>query len=263
MIIPPSPPAGPARPRPASGSAKPAIISRNSCRAATWLRPTSSISLRSSRVRPFGKELAVDHPLAEPRNDPEADPARKLAQRLADPAHVARLDMLHPVPQHDPVDAGAVRLRPLRAAVPDQLGVEARPAHLEGLGVDLADQVEVDEAVVDRGDERVGADHRGAGIGVVAARRVDDHDLGLARDPRDRLAQALALMRIEGRIGRHRQRRAGPLHPSPRDCRDSGPASAAACRDRAPPLSAPAPPAPPRCAPRWWTCRCRLSRWRR
>src|SRR3954447_18785866 len=53
----------------------------------------------------LGEELAIDDPLAEARNDPEADPPRQLVQRIADAAHVPRLDMLHPVPQHDPVDA--------------------------------------------------------------------------------------------------------------------------------------------------------------
>ena len=40
---------------PGSGNARPAIISRSSCRAAIWARPTSPIACRSSRVRPLGK----------------------------------------------------------------------------------------------------------------------------------------------------------------------------------------------------------------
>ena len=98
-----------------------------------------------------------------------------------------------------------MRLGALGAAVPDQLRVEARLAHAIGLGVDLADQVEVDEAVVDRRNQSVGAHDRGAGMGIVAARRVDDDEVGALGDPLDRRLEALALVGIEGRIGGHRQ----------------------------------------------------------
>src|SRR5688500_11242972 len=53
----------------------------------------------------LGEELAIDDPLAEPGNDPETDPPRKLVERRADAPHVARLDMLEAVAQQHPVDA--------------------------------------------------------------------------------------------------------------------------------------------------------------
>ena len=91
-------------------------------------------------------------------------------ERGADALEVVRFDVLEAVAQHDPVDALAGRLGALGAAVPDQFGVEAGLGDLEILGVDLADEVEVDEAVVHRRDERVGAQDRGAGDRIVAAR---------------------------------------------------------------------------------------------
>jgi hypothetical protein len=53
----------------------------------------------------------------------------------------------------------------------------AQAADLEGLGVDLADQIEVDEAVVHRRDQRIGLRRRVAGESVVAARRVEHHEV--------------------------------------------------------------------------------------
>jgi pantoate--beta-alanine ligase len=158
------------------------------------------------------EKLAVDDALAEAGDDPEADPARQLVQSLADAAHVARLDMLHAVPEHDPVDAGAVGLGALGAAVPDQLGVEARAADPVGLGVDLADQVEVDEAVVDRSDQGIGADHCGAGVGIVAAGRVDDDDLDVGRQAVELGLDRLGFVGIERFVRRHDEVDAEALH---------------------------------------------------
>jgi hypothetical protein len=75
------------------------------------------------------------------------------------------------------------------AAVPDELGIEARAADLVGFGIDLADQIEIDEAVVDRRDERVGAEHRAARKRIVAAG-------ACRRRPRRRFRPAIEL-RVE------------------------------------------------------------------
>ena len=61
--------------------------------------------LQVEQGQALGEQLAVDDALAKARNDAEADAARKLVERRADAAHVARLDMLQAVAQHDPVDA--------------------------------------------------------------------------------------------------------------------------------------------------------------
>ncbi len=109
----------------------------------------------------------------------EADPARQLVQRLGDAAHVLGLDMLEAVPQQHPIDGGGRWSWRAGAAIPDQLGIEAGPLDLVGLGIDFADQVEIDEAVVERRDQGVGAEHRFAGEGIVAAGGVDDDDVGI------------------------------------------------------------------------------------
>ena len=58
------------------GQAKPATISRSSCRAATG-RGRSRRSPQIEHRQPLGEQLAVDHALAEPGHDAEAD-AREL-----------------------------------------------------------------------------------------------------------------------------------------------------------------------------------------
>ena len=51
---------------PGSGRRKPAIISRNSCRAATWPRPTSPIAA-VEQGQALGEQLAIDDALAKAR----------------------------------------------------------------------------------------------------------------------------------------------------------------------------------------------------
>ena len=93
----------------------------------------------------------------------EAYAAGKLVEGGADPLEVMAFDMLQAVAQHDPTDALAGLLGARRAAVPDQLGIEARPRDLVIFGMHLADEVEVDEAVVHRRHERIRAKDRRAG----------------------------------------------------------------------------------------------------
>ena len=61
----------------------------------------------------------------------------------------------------------------------------------------LADEVEVDEAVVHRRDQRVGLEDRRAGNRVVAAGRVDDDHVGCSRKPLDRGAEAFLALVVE------------------------------------------------------------------
>ena len=115
-------------------------------------------------------------------------PTRRASSSSAAPTRrrLCEFDVLEAVAKHDPVDALAGRLGALGAAVPDQFGIEAGLGDLEVFGVDLADQVEVDEAVVHRRDQRVGLEDRGAGDRIVAAGRVDDDDVGTGRQAVDR-----------------------------------------------------------------------------
>src|SRR4051812_4806624 len=85
----------------------------------------------------LGEQFAVDHALAEAGDDPEADPARKLVHRRADAFEVVRFDVLKPVAKHDPVNTLAGLLGALGAAVPNQLGIEARLGDLVVFGVHL------------------------------------------------------------------------------------------------------------------------------
>src|SRR5687768_7015005 len=103
----------------------------------------------------LGEELAVDDPLAKARDDAETDAAGEFVERRADAAEVVALDVLKAVAEHHPVDTLPSLLGALRAAVPDQLGVEARFRDLVTLRIHLADEIEVDEAVVHRRDQRV------------------------------------------------------------------------------------------------------------
>src|SRR5689334_482868 len=123
------------------------------------------------------KELSVDNALAEARDYAEADAASELVKGGTDALQIVRFDVLEAVPQHDPVDALAGLLGPRGAAVPDQLGIKARLGYFVVLRMNLADEVEVDEAVVHRRDERVRPQDRGLGDRVVTTGGVDDDDV--------------------------------------------------------------------------------------
>src|SRR3546814_19025920 len=79
--------------------------------------------------QPARKKLAIDDTLRKPRNEAEADPLRQFAKRVADAAHVARLQMRQQVPQDPPVPAAAVGACADLARVPTQLGIKAWPLH--------------------------------------------------------------------------------------------------------------------------------------
>jgi hypothetical protein len=171
------------------GMPSPETISRSSWRAVMWPMPTSPRCSKSSKRQPLGEQLAVDNPLAKARDHPEADPPRELVECRADAAQIVRIDMLEAVAKDHPVDALAGRLRPLGAAVPDQLGVEAGLGHLEIFRVDLADEIEVDEAVVHRRDERVGQEDRLAGDGSSRPGVSITTTSASARKPGDRILE--------------------------------------------------------------------------
>ena len=169
------------------------------------------------------EQLAEDHALAEPGRQPEADALRQLVQHLTHLALVVGLEVGEPVAHDDPVDRAAVALGAGLALVPDHLGIDARPQDVAGAAVDMSDHVEVDEAVVHRGDQGVGVGVRGAGQEAVGAGAVDDHIVGLAAEAtEDRLeADPVLLLRLlavhllgrcEEEMPRHRQRHAVALH---------------------------------------------------
>jgi len=134
--------------------------------------------LQIEQGQALGEQLAIDHALAEAGDHAETHALRKLVHRRADALEVMRIDVLQAVPEHDPVDAPAGRLGPLRAAVPDQLGVKARASDLIIFRMDLANQIEVDKAVIHRSDQRIRLEDRGLGDRIVAARSIDNDYVG-------------------------------------------------------------------------------------
>ena len=80
----------------------------------------------------------------------------------------------------------------LPARLAHHLGVMAGAGHREGRGIDRAEHVEIDEAVVERRDQRVG--HRMGEphqIAVVAGRIDDDEIVGVLDRSRSPAAKAL------------------------------------------------------------------------
>src|SRR5206468_8787051 len=112
--------------------------------------------LKIKERQALGEKLAIDHALAEAGDDPEPDAPRKLVHCRADALQIVRFDVLQAISQDDPIDALACRFRALSTAVPDQLGIETWPSDLVILGMDLADEVEINETVVHRRDQSVG-----------------------------------------------------------------------------------------------------------
>src|SRR3546814_2375452 len=72
------------------------------------------------------------------------------------------------------------------------------PLHLVAVGIDLSDQVEIDEAVVDRCHQRIGFRQRDSAKHAVAARRVDDDEIGRFAKGRseEHTSELQSLMRI-------------------------------------------------------------------
>src|SRR5437764_3136093 len=106
--------------------------------------------LEVEKRQALGKQLAIDDALAQTGDDSEADATSQFVHCRADALQIVRFDVLQAVSQHHPVDALAALLGALGAAVPDQLGIEAWLGDLVIFRVDLANEVEVDEAVVHR-----------------------------------------------------------------------------------------------------------------
>src|SRR3546814_14117345 len=79
------------------------------------------------------------------------------------------------VAQHHPVDRRPPGDDALVVLLPDELAVDAGRLHLAALAVDAGQHLDVEEAVVQRRDQRIGAVLAEAAAGGIAAGRVD-HD---------------------------------------------------------------------------------------
>ena len=154
--------------------------------------------------QPGGKQFAVDHAFGQAAGNPEAHPLAEFGQRLIQPFHIARLGVLGAVAHHHPVHLAALVCdgchRPLLARFPDQLGIERQLAHLESLSIDLADQVEINETVIERRDQRVCF---GGGVPckrIIAAGGIEDQEVGVLAEFGDlciQLRQRLTVKHFE------------------------------------------------------------------
>ena len=123
------------------------------------------------------EELAIDDAFAEPADDAKADARRQRLERGADAFAVAGFETRQAIAQHDPVYRHAIGLGTGAPGIPDQFGVETRALDSERLRIDLADQVEIDKAVVDRGDDGVRGSERSTRERGIAPRRIDDQEI--------------------------------------------------------------------------------------
>src|SRR3546814_10569184 len=81
------------------------------------------------------------------------------------------------IAQQYPVDRDSIGFRPAFARFPDELGIEAERPHLEILGIDLPDQVEIDKTVVHRRHQRIRPRRHIFGEFVIASRRIDNKEV--------------------------------------------------------------------------------------
>jgi hypothetical protein len=113
-----------------------------------------------------------------------------------------------------------VALGPGLALLPHHLGVDARAQDRPGAPVDMGDNIEIDEAVVDRRDQRVGVGMRQPRQIAVGSRAVHHQIVGLLRQLADdrlephpvllhRRFAVDVLRRCQEEVPGHRQRGAG------------------------------------------------------
>ena len=153
---------------------------------------------RIERGEPDRKQFAEDDAIVQPVGDAEPQLARQARNAEGDLARVVAGDRRHAVAHHHPVDDSVVDNSPLAPRLHHQVGVLGDRAALRTVVVDAREHVDVDEAVVERRNQRVGQrmgePHQ---IGIVG-RRVDDDELVVVLDGADRLGEQRELMRLVG-----------------------------------------------------------------
>ena len=149
------------------------------------------------RGEPAREELAIDHPLGKSVGGAEAELPGELIDPLPDQPLVARSERREPVADDDPVGQPAIDQAALAARLADHFGIVADPDHFEGGRIDRAEHVEIDETVVERGDQRIG--HRMGEphqIGIVA-RRIDDDEIVAVLDRAHRFGEGGKFLRLD------------------------------------------------------------------
>ena len=144
------------------------------------------------------EELAIDDALGETVHMAEAETFRQFQQALPDQLLVARRQRREAVAHHDPVGQRAVDQPALAARLAHHAGIVALAVHREGGRIERTEHVEIDEAVVDRRDQRVGHRMREPHqIGVGAGRIDHNHVVGVL-DRGDGAREAVKLRRLVG-----------------------------------------------------------------
>jgi len=142
------------------------------------------------------KKLAVDHAFGEPVGAAEAKPRGEFGEALAHQPLVARAEHREAVAHHHPIHARPVDQAPLPAGVAHHLGIMALTDHRECRRIDMAEHVEVDKAVVERRDQRVGHGMGKAREIAVGSRRVDHDKVVGILDRGDRLRKTRKFDRL-------------------------------------------------------------------
>ena len=143
------------------------------------------------------KELAIDDALGKPVDGAKTELPAELIDPLADQALVARSERRQAVAHDDPVGEAAVHQAALAPRLAHHLRVMADPGQHEARRIDRAEHVEIDEAVVERRDQRVGHRMREPHEVGIGARRIDDHEIMGALDRAHRLGEGAEFLRFD------------------------------------------------------------------
>ena len=123
---------------------------RTSLRAEMWESVGSEVAGVGTegieRGQAAGKQLAEDDALGNAVGEPEAGHFRQLLEPALDVAPVAAGQRRLAVAHHHPVGLPVIDQAPLAQRLGDQLGVVAGPEHLQRVGIDAAEDVEIDDS---------------------------------------------------------------------------------------------------------------------
>src|SRR5208282_659729 len=154
------------------------------------------------------EKLTINDPLGKTINRAKAELLGKDIDSGSDQPLIARSQRRQEVAYDHPVGQAAIDQAALPARLTHHFGVVADAGHLEGGRIDDAEHIEIDEAVVKRGNQRIG--HRmGQPHQVrIAARRVDDDEIVAALDRAHRFGEGAKFLRLDfieprGKTARH------------------------------------------------------------
>jgi len=152
--------------------------------------------LEIQQCQPLQEKFAKDDPFAKSRGEPKADTARQGLQQLAHVALVTCLGMAEAIAHDDPVDTAAIAGIARLALFPYCFGIEACAADASGLRIDPRKKIKVDQAVIDRRDQKIGLR-----MGITAGRsigagRIDNDEIGAGGGIDQRIPD-----RVDGALG--------------------------------------------------------------